>query len=96
LKVGTKSETTVKRLCDQLRIPRWRASAKCRALLLISLPDPSPQAKARPRRAMTTHAPSAAFVDSPAQQQAARERRRLLRQQYARKLSARANTEVRR
>jgi hypothetical protein len=98
LKVGTKSETTVKRLCDQRRIPRWRASAKCRAVLQISVPDPSPQAKARLGRmyAMTTHAPSPAFVDSPAQQQAARERRRLLRQRYARNISARANTEVRR
>jgi hypothetical protein len=38
LKVGTKSETTVQRRCDQLGIPRWRASEKSRRVLQISVP----------------------------------------------------------
>jgi hypothetical protein len=65
LKVGTKSERAVKAACDSLRIPRWRASPTCRAVLQLSLPH---EAKARPRpmRAMQTHEPSPAFVDSPA------------------------------
>src|SRR5207249_9302505 len=52
----------------------WRASPTCRAVLQISLPH---EAKARPRpmRAMQTHEPSPAFVDSPA--------RRRLKLRYA-------------
>jgi hypothetical protein len=85
LKIGTKSECAVKTACDRQRILRWRASPTCRAVLQISLPYPSPQAKARPRRfAMTTHVPSPAFVDSPARRKAASARRRLHQRRHAR------------
>jgi hypothetical protein len=86
LKVGTKSETTVKRICDQRRIPRWRASPNCRAVLQISLPL-APLVRPRRPFAIATHVPAPAFVDSPARQQAARERRRLLREVTSRRVS---------
>jgi hypothetical protein len=86
LKVGTTSETTVKLICDERPIPRWRASSRCRGILQISLPL-APLVRPRRPFATATHVPSPAFVDSPARQQAARERRRRLKEATYRRVN---------